>query len=154
MHYYLDTEFNEFGGDLISLALVRDDGESLYVVFPSYQGATGEWVAANVLPIVPSVPAFVEIIVCEDHADGSIELARFLKGDPAPCIVTDWPDDVRWLCQLLITGPGQMIGIPSATFEMRRVDAYPTTLTGAVQHNAWWDAMALRHLLNPEKAAA
>jgi hypothetical protein len=27
------------------------------------------------------------------------------------------------------------------------VDAYPTTLDGAIQHNAWWDAMALRHLL-------
>jgi hypothetical protein len=26
------------------------------------------------------------------------------------------------------------------------VDCYPTTLEGAVRHNAWWDAMALRAL--------
>jgi hypothetical protein len=36
---------------------------------------------------------------------------------------------------------------PSIKFEMHRVDAYPTTLPGAVQHNAYWDAMALRHKL-------
>lgn len=40
-----------------------------------------------------------------------------------------------------------MVAIPHLTFEVIRVDAYPTTLEGAVQHNAWWDAMALRHLL-------
>ncbi len=34
-----------------------------------------------------------------------------------------------------------------AEFEMHRVDAYPTMLPGAVQHNAYWDAMALRHKL-------
>lgn len=28
-----------------------------------------------------------------------------------------------------------------------RVDAYPTDLPDAVQHNAWWDAMALRKKL-------
>ena len=40
-----------------------------------------------------------------------------------------------------------MVNIPHLSFEVHRVDAYPTALPGAVQHNAWWDAMALRHLL-------
>ena len=31
MRYYLDTEFNGFGGALLSLALVPDDGEEFYV---------------------------------------------------------------------------------------------------------------------------
>jgi hypothetical protein len=44
--------------------------------------------------------------------------------------------------------PGMMINIPRLSFEMFREDAYPTTLEGAVQHNAWWDAMALRELLS------
>lgn len=32
MRYYLDTEFNGRGGQLLSLALVREDGESIYWV--------------------------------------------------------------------------------------------------------------------------
>ena len=32
-----------------------------------------------------------------------------------------------------------------------RVDAYPTDLPGAVRHNAWWDAMALKHLLSKDE---
>lgn len=37
--------------------------------------------------------------------------------------------------------------MPPLRFEVSNLDAYPTDLPGAVQHNAWWDAMALRHLL-------
>jgi hypothetical protein len=32
-------------------------------------------------------------------------------------------------------------------FEILRVEPYPTDLQGAVEHNAWWDAMALRRRL-------
>lgn len=50
------------------------------------------------------------------------------------------------------TGPGTMIEVrPSIKFEMHRVDAYPTTLPGAIQHNAYWDAMALRHKLTQDQ---
>lgn len=40
---------------------------------------------------------------------------------------------------------GALISLALAC-EMLRVQAYPTRLEGAVEHNAWWDAMALRHL--------
>ena len=40
-----------------------------------------------------------------------------------------------------------MVAIPRMTFEIVRVDAYPTSLEGAVQHNAFWDALALRQRL-------
>ena len=46
-------------------------------------------------------------------------------------------------CELLITGPGKMIALPGIRFEVVRIDAYPTTLRDAVQHNALWDACAL-----------
>lgn len=40
------------------------------------------------------------------------------------------------------------------TLEVNNVDAYPTELEGAVQHNAWWDAMALRHrAVNPKSTS-
>ena len=34
MRYFLDTEFNGFGGTLISLALVSELGTSIYLIYP------------------------------------------------------------------------------------------------------------------------
>lgn len=153
MRYFLDTEFNGFGGELISLALVREDGKSLYLIYPELKWYDF-WVQENVLPILRNVP-FVgvgmtprlsvnDVHKLEYKWQGHSLIQAFLHGDPNPVIVTDWPDDIRYFCQAIITGPGSMINIPQLSFDMVRVDAYPTTLEGAVQHNAWWDAMALR----------
>jgi hypothetical protein len=72
-------------------------------------------------------------------------LKRYFSYDHGmPHVIVDWPDDIRYLCQSLITGPGTMVNVQRLVFDMIRVDAYPTTLPGAVQHNAWWDAMALK----------
>jgi len=142
MRYYLDTEFNGFGGALISLALIREDGASLYAVDGDFPGDIDPWVAANILPIITACP--VNIVYLGYGYTFATEIGAFLLGDADPIIVTDWPDDVRHFCQEIITGPGQMIALPSIKFEVHRVDAYPTAIPGAVQHNAWWDAMALR----------
>jgi len=145
VNYYLDTEFDGFGGPLLSLALVREDGASLYLAYIDHV-AQEPWVRENVLPIMRAVPYDVSVVNC-NHPGGAFRIAAFLSADAAPHINTDWPDDVRYFCQAIITGPGQMVSIPHLSFEIHRVDAYPTGLPGAVQHNAWWDAMALRHLL-------
>jgi len=85
-----------------------------------------------------------------NNEEGARIIQKFLSGDDRPIIVTDWPDDIKYFCQAIITGPGMMINIPRLSFEMVRVDAYPSVLEkyGAVQHNAYWDAMALRVLFN------
>jgi hypothetical protein len=151
MRYFLDTEFNGFGGELISLALVREDGESLYLVYPELKWYDF-WVQENVLPVLwkdlpPQRSLLMDTHQLEYTWQGHPLIQEFLQGDPGPMIVTDWPDDIRYFCQSIITGPGSMINIPKVSFEMVRVDAYPTTLEGAVQHNSWWDAMALREKL-------
>lgn len=140
--YFLDCEFDGLGGDLISMALVSERGPSLYLVFDGYEDASDPWVIENVLPIVP-----LPIAKYVTREQAQHELSLFLAADPSPVIVTDWPDDVSYLASLMLTGPGTMINIPRVTFEVHRVDAYPTKLAGAVQHNAWWDAKALQHLL-------
>lgn len=142
MNYYLDTEFDGFGGPLLSMALVREDGASLYLVYHD-AAAKDMWVRENVLPIMRAVPFDVSVVNCA-HSGGAYRIAEFLHGDPCPHIHTDWPDDVRYFCEAIITAPGEMVAIPHLRFEVHRVDAYPTDLPGAVQHNAWWDAMALR----------
>ncbi|AFU88381.1 hypothetical protein CcrSwift_gp063 [Caulobacter phage CcrSwift] len=144
MRYYLDTEFNGFGGELISLALVREDGNWLYLIYETTQ-PIDPWVAENVMPIL-HLPGLLPIHVNQEA--GAEFIAHFLAGDDAVEIITDWPDDIRYFCQSIISGPGMMSRlVPSLKFSMIRADAYPTTLPGAVQHNAVWDARALRHLM-------
>jgi len=145
--YFLDCEFNEFGGDLISLALVREDNECIYLVYPE-PTEYGPWVKENVVPIIWSIPSPLPGMAYNvDQESGARVIAKFLADDPNPVIITDWPDDIRYFCQAIITGPGMMINIPQVIFHMVRVNAYPTTLKDAVQHNAYWDAMALKYLL-------
>jgi hypothetical protein len=155
MRYCLDTEFNGFGGELISLALAAEDGRNLYLVLSEEEDRAMQaepWVAENVMPILfdsPQPPMQAPRMMWA-HA-----IAGFLSRDSRPVIISDWPDDIRYFCQAIITGPGEMAAIPALTFHMARVDAYPTTLAGAVQHNALWDAMALRAMLiQPREDAA
>lgn len=156
MKYFLDTEFDGFGGKLLSLALVREDNESLYIIYKHniITGITDPWVEQNVLPILYEVPAPLPGMLHVVHDD--IDAARLIQAylaqdDYVPYIITDWPDDVKYMCQAVITGPGMMINVPRLQFDVVRVDAYPTEVKGAVQHNAWWDAMALKHLLMEDK---
>lgn len=139
--YFLDTEFNEFGGDLISLALVGEDGSELYLATACDN--PGAWVKENVLPIVKCEGAKPINIGPKDFGHA---IAWFLQHDKVPTIIADWPDDIRYFCQAIITAPGEMVAIRRLQFQMLRIDAYPTELPGAVQHNALWDARALRHV--------
>lgn len=141
MKYFLDTEFNGYLGELISLAIVAQDDRELYLMNIDRMENTIEWVKENVMPIL-TVPGAEP--VPSNYEQISHEIEQFLAGDSDPVIVVDWPDDIKYLCEALITGPGQMVAVPRLTFEMVRVDAYPTELPGAVQHNALWDARALR----------
>lgn len=146
MRYFLDTEFNEFGGQLISLALVNEGGDrELYV--STQCPRPGPWVKENVMPIVKCAGAD-PIEIQPDEFGRAIQW--FLADDKLPTIIADWPDDIRYFCQAIITAPGEMVSIPRLQFQMLRIDAYPTDLPGAVQHNALWDARALRQAFSPK----
>jgi hypothetical protein len=148
MRYFLDTEFNEFGGDLISLALVSETGpDDLYIATACPN--PGAWVRENVLPIVHCAGA-IPVLVRPSEFGRAIR--RYLEKDRWPIIIADWPDDISYFCKALITAPGEMVSIARLQFQLERVDAYPTDLPGAVQHNALWDARALRHIFQPQPA--
>lgn len=147
MRYFLDTEFNEFGGELISMALVGENGAEMYVA--QHCRTPGAWVSLNVMPIIHCVGAEPIWI---DRDDFGSAIGGFLHDDNAPVIIADWPDDISYFCKALIIGPGEMIALKRAAFHLLRIDAYPTDLPGAVQHNALWDARALRHVFMPTPA--
>lgn len=148
MRYFLDTEFNGFGGALISLALVREDGESLYLIYGLPDAPTA-FVRDQVAPKLNSVPPEIAIRRV-DQMQGAAAIEAFLHPDSAPEVIADWPDDIRLFCQALMIRPGLTVGIDRLRLEIHRVVPYPTALQDAVEHNAWWDAMALRERLKNE----
>lgn len=151
MEYFCDFEFNSFQGRPISLGLVREDGASLYLLYPKLF-KYDPWVDRHVLPHLHSVPDDVQThLACSSSSIVSTKfptvasyLEQFFAGDSHPHVITDWPDDIKYFTEELIVGPGKMIDIPHISFEVMRVDAWPNTIPGAVQHNAYWDAVALK----------
>lgn len=160
LRFHLDTEFSGHGGWLLSLALVVDREDYLYLVLPeeeiertSCRQALDPWVDENVIPILYDVPEDVEVTIAP-MKDWGILISQFLcerdyDKNQHPQIVADWPEDFRYLMELLITGPGTAVPMLDQTHFtiIRHVDIYPTALKGAVQHNAWWDALAIREYL-------
>jgi len=149
MKYYLDCEFDGYGGHLISLALIGENDSSIYLVAIDSGVPADPWVYENVMPVIYTKDTNVDPIHSGRFADS---ISKYLSGDPDPIIISDWPDDIAYFCKLALTGPGTMIDVPSLKFEVHRVDAYPTELAGAVQHNAWWDAKALKFKLTKDQS--
>ena len=143
MRYFLDTEFNGFGGELISLALVpENDDQDYYAVLPLPE-TLHPWVERHVVPYLHSIP--MDVVGGEtSRLDAAAELARYLAGDEDPVIVADWPDDIAYFCALLVTGPGDMAPVGSLRFEFLSSPGFSTAQNSAVPHNALHDARALR----------
>lgn len=144
MKYYIDTEFNAFNGELLTLALVPSNYQraELYLARSDIDTiSVHPWVRANVLDIIVAPGAMPVVAKLEEFP---LLIRKYLAADPDPVIVADWPDDIKYFMECLITGPGMMISLESLKTELRRVNSYPTKLKGAIQHNALWDARALR----------
>jgi hypothetical protein len=149
MRYFLDTEYNGIRGALLSLALVPDDGEELYLTFQSDEPIV-EWVQRHVVPYLDMVP---EQLSCPrlSKPDAVHALELYLRHDDNPLIFADWPEDIAHFCNFMITGPGDMVDVRHVTFELLPMTNFSTAATSKVPHNALHDARALRdHMLSLE----
>ena len=142
MRYFLDTEYNGFGGALISVALAPEHGDQEFYATLPLPDPLHPWVERHVIPYLRAVP------VGADHdlsaAEATAQLAAYLIGDEDPLIVADWPDDIAYFCSLLTTGPGEMVPLGSIRFQLLRTPGFSTAANSAVPHNALHDARALR----------
>lgn len=144
--FYIDCEFDGHGGPLLSIAMVHERGASIHVC--TTEIARDSWVIENVVPLINCHKAGIVRIV--DVAKVGGILRRFMGACENPIIIADSPVDIGRFCTAISTGDDggwASADYPRMTFEVHNVDCYPTTLPGAVQHNAWWDAMALREKL-------
>ena len=151
MHYFLDAEFNGFGGALISLALAPESQEvaAFYEALPCAEPI--EWVAERVLPVLNISPI--------SRPEMIAKLADYLLHDPEPVVIASWPEDLAQLALLMLTGPGRRLAMPRLRFELLDLPLFDSEALSEVPHNARCDAMALRayllkqeHFLQPEGA--
>jgi hypothetical protein len=151
--FFIDFEFNGMGGDLISAGITRQDGHTRYYIDDGkieelvLAKMLDPWVEENVLPILYATPHGV-VPFHMPSSDWGAVISDFIYCDGTmPTIYADWMSDIADLMNLFITGPGTAVPMGDETHLvcLRHLDVYPTTLSGAVQHNAAWDALALRH---------
>lgn len=134
MKLFIDCEWNDYKGDLISMALVPESGN----IPPFYQALScenpTEWVAKNVLPVLQAQPT--------TEKEFTNLLHYYLDNFDDIEIVADWPEDIAHFCNALIGGPGQRIGPNRMTFTFDRSCGNSGS---KVIHNALEDAIAIRN---------
>ena len=143
MRIWLDTEFNGFGGDFISAALVAEDGRYWYqaVACPN----PIPWVSTNVIPNIQIKTVPITKL--------KASLRTFLRQFDELIIIADWPDDVAYFCRLLSVEPksGEVMATmptPPLTFELKvRLNG---SFKSELPHNALSDAIGL---MNADLAA-
>lgn len=134
MRLFLDCEFNSAGGQLISMALVSEEGNEFYEVLPCDE--PHPWVAEHVMPILNKPPISPE--------EFQQKLEDFLMQYATVEIVADWPADIAYFCGAMLKGTGaSRIDSPAQTvFRIFRIDA-PSELP----HNALADAHGIRKMV-------
>jgi hypothetical protein len=126
---FLDCEFDGFNGPLLSMALVGNDCEWYEVL--EFAKIDDPWVALNVVPHLNKAP--------KHKSEVQQSLQQFLANQGACMIIADWPDDIKYFCQLLITKPGYAINTPPLSFVLDRSIEY----VSKIPHNALEDARAI-----------
>lgn len=138
MRIWIDTEFNGFGGKLLSIALVAEDQSYLYEVLPAAMEECVEWVQENVLPQIKADPEGGEIEFYTPLITVKHKISEFLCKYDHVEIIADWPDDIRYLMELLIVGPGLAVSTP--TIMNLTIDRSLNGLS-MLPHHAYFDAV-------------
>jgi len=117
----------------MSMALVPAGNEPEFYCEIEMTDQLDPWVAANVVPHLTQAPV--------TYSEFQQRLCQYLINMENILIIADWPDDIRYFCEALITGPGERINIPSVIkFELDLSIDY----VSAVPHNALHDARGIR----------
>lgn len=130
MKLWIDCEYNSFQGELISMALVDENGAFWYKSLGCEN--PHEWVAKNVMPVIG--------IEKSEKKETQRSLRDFLCKYEKIHVIADWPEDIAYFCNFLIWGAGLRIDTPPLTMEIRRdLDA-----VSDITHNALSDALSIR----------
>lgn len=134
MKFFLDTEYNSFGGALISLALVSECGEHEFYEEVDLEERVHPWVAENVIPKLTK-----DYTVHRRQLQ--IDLEKFLKQFEFIEIYADYPADFYYLAKCLEIAPGCTMNLPKVAMIW---DQNLSAGKSKVPHNALEDARAIQ----------
>lgn len=129
---YLDTEFNGFRGELISMALVSECGRGWCECMDPRVIWNG-WVYENVLPVLGKDP-----IPKDKFQSGFV---KFISYFDRPVIIADWHTDVLHFCKLLEGDNFEKSVLFEGAFEVIQTPLGEPK--PEIPHNALSDAKAL-----------
>ena len=134
MKLFLDCEFNGFGGELISLALVDENNQHFYEVLACADPIP--WVKDHVMPRLNQKP----ISLAQFQSRLQIYLSQYSSLE----IVADWPEDFALFTRSLVLSAGKCIRTPPLTMQLWMQDPIETHVPSENPHNALADAQALK----------
>lgn len=135
---YLDTEFNGFGGEIISIALYEPVSTACLYEVIDYRGKTiHPWVQEHVIPKLNKEGI--------SFYGAMIQVKSFLSLYPDATIYADWPEDFIHLLRFTCMDMGVKL-VKSLSLELITT---PDTHISKIPHNALEDAVAL-HLNHQE----
>jgi hypothetical protein len=141
MKIAVDCEFNGFGGQLMSMALVAEDGREWYEVLPEPR-VFNEWVFDNVLPVLGQKP--IDLLAFR------MGFISFLGHYDNPTIVADWYTDIVHFFQMFAgKDHSESIHIPCTVELLPDMKFQPSK----IPHNALEDARAIMRTLQMKQAA-
>jgi len=135
MKIAIDCEFNGFGGQLISMALVAENGDEWYQVLTMNGIAIDPWVKEHVVPVLWDEDSFQMPMERKDFRES---LHSWLKQYENPTIIADWHSDlVHFFRELAGENHMQSLSYPCKA-ELLDLDA-----SSNIPHNALEDARGI-----------
>lgn len=142
--FWIDGEWNSFGGELLSLAIVTgqldeesgdvltDDRFYMELVPPA---EIHPWVQENVMPHLSKTGK-------KSYQQFQRYLGEFLNSMAQKYggieLVSDWPEDIMHVCKAVLTGPGETCLLAPISFNCR-LGMYRDAVS-AIPHHAFFDA--------------
>ncbi|MDE1468244.1 3'-5' exoribonuclease [Aurantiacibacter sp. D1-12] len=135
MRYYIDTEFNGTGGQLLSIALVREDGAHFYEVLHAHELVV-PWVQEHVVPFYNQEPI--------ERLQVVKKMQKFLRKDAGPHVfIADWPEDLVHFNAMLLRDHGKRNDPFQYACLLLNLAGFDTAKASDIPHNALADARAL-----------
>lgn len=140
---FLDCEFDGYQGKLLSIGITSECNQEFYAL-TEYE-AEDPWVQENVVPnLLKFMDTGDSLLQVEANGDDNFiseALEEYLSQFEEIEIIADWPEDISYFSELLITGPGERIDTPSLTMKVYREI---NSDASEVPHNALEDARAIK----------
>lgn len=136
MRMWLDTEFNEYNGQTISIGIVAEDGSEFYEVLEMHETPT-KWVAENVMPLLRRAP----LKLAELQKSLDLWLSQF---DLLQIFVDHIADGYRFFKLLETDQQGGYLDVPGMMIIVVKDLPGSQRHFSDVEHHALSDARALK----------